>query len=42
MKNQRRNFIKSSVALASLSVLPSHIIASTKKNILRTAHIGVG
>ena len=42
MKNQRRNFIKSSVALASLTVLPSQLIASKTKNILRTAHIGVG
>jgi len=42
MKNQRRNFIKSSVALASLSVISPQILASTKNNILRTAHIGVG
>ena len=35
MKNQRRNFIKSSVALASLTVLPSQLIASKTKNILK-------
>ena len=38
----RRNFIKSSAALASLSILPTSIWASSKSGRLRTAHIGVG
>ncbi|MEJ6698204.1 MAG: Gfo/Idh/MocA family oxidoreductase, partial [Flavobacteriaceae bacterium] len=42
MKNNRRNFIKSSAALASLSVLPTSIWASNNNQMLRTAHIGVG
>ena len=42
MKKNRRNFIKSSAALASLSVLPTSLWASTKNKRLRTAHIGVG
>ena len=42
MKNQRRNFIKSTAALASLSVLPTSIWALPKNKRLRTAHIGVG
>ena len=42
MKNNRRNFIKSSAALASLSVLPTSIWASNNNQILRLAHVGVG
>ena len=38
----RRNFIKSSAALASISILPTSIWASSKNGRLRTAHIGVG
>jgi len=42
MKNNRRNFIKSSAAFASLSVLPKSIWASNNNQILRLAHVGVG
>ena len=42
MKNNRRNFIKSSAALASLSVLPTSIWALNNNQILRLAHVGVG
>ena len=42
MKNNRRNFIKSSAALASLSVLPTSLWASNNNQILRLAHVGVG
>lgn len=42
MKKNRRNFIKSASALASLSILPTSIWASDKIKRLRTAHIGVG
>ena len=42
MKNNRRNFIKSSAALASLSVFPTSIWASNNNQILRLAHVGVG
>jgi len=38
----RRNFIKSSAALASLSILPTSVWASSKNGRLRTAHIGIG
>ena len=38
----RRNFIKSSAALASLSILPTSIWASSKNGRLRTAHVGIG
>ena len=38
----RRNFIKSSAALASISILPTSLWASSKNGRLRTAHIGVG
>lgn len=38
----RRNFIKSSAALASISILPTSLWASSKVGRLRTAHIGVG
>ena len=39
---KRRNFIKSTAAMASISVLPSSIWALSKDGKLRTAHIGVG
>ena len=39
---KRRNFIKSTAAIASISVLPSSIWALAKDGKLRTAHIGVG
>ena len=42
MKNNRRNFIKSSAALASLSVLPTSLWSSNNNQILRLAHVGVG
>ncbi len=42
MNNNRRNFIKSATALASVSLLPSSLWAHSKNNRLRTAHIGVG
>ena len=42
MKKNRRNFIKSASALASLSILPTPIWSSLKNNRLRTAHVGVG
>ena len=42
MKKNRRNFIKSATALASLSILPTPIWSSLKNNRLRTAHVGVG
>ena len=41
MKTERRNFIKSSAALFSLSLLPSSLWSSHNRR-LRTAHIGVG
>ena len=42
MKKNRRNFIKSATALASLTILPTPIWSSLKNNRLRTAHVGVG
>ena len=41
---KKRDFLKSSVALASATIIPSPLLISTspKKTILRTAHIGVG
>ena len=39
---KRRNFIKNSAALASITFLPSSVWALTKSGKLRTAHIGVG
>ena len=42
MKKNRRNFIKSASALASLSILPTPVWSSLKNNRLRTAHVGVG
>lgn len=39
---KRRNFIKSTAALASISLLPSSVWALAKNGKLRTAHIGVG
>ena len=39
---KRRNFIKSTAAMASISVLPSSIWALAKDGKLRTAHIGIG
>lgn len=39
---KRRNFVKSTAALASTSLLPSTIWALAKDGKLRTAHIGVG
>lgn len=39
---KRRNFVKSTAALASTSLLPSSIWALAKDGKLRTAHIGVG
>ena len=43
MKNyKRRDFIKDSLALATLTVLPLDILANSKKTMIRTAHIGVG
>tara|TARA_B100001996_G_scaffold371366_1_gene346647 strand:+ start:166 stop:1515 length:1350 start_codon:yes stop_codon:yes gene_type:complete len=41
-KYKRRDFIKDSVALASLTILPLNIMGNSKKNMIRTAHIGVG
>ena len=43
MKNyKRRDFIKDSLALASLTILPLDMLSNTKKTMIRTAHIGVG
>ncbi len=39
---KRRNFVKSTAAIASVSLLPSCVWSESKNNILRTAHIGVG
>ena len=39
---KRRDFIKDSVALASLTILPLNIVGNSKKSMIRTAHIGVG
>jgi predicted dehydrogenase len=39
---KRRDFLKSSAALASVTFLPSSVWALTKNGKLRTAHIGVG
>ncbi|NJB70243.1 putative dehydrogenase [Saonia flava] len=39
---ERRNFIKNSAALASVSLLPASAWALTKGKKLRTAHIGLG
>ena len=39
---KRRTFIKNTAALSSISLLPSAVWASREKEILRTAHIGVG
>ena len=41
---KKRDFLKTSVALASATIIPSPLLISTspKKTILRTAHIGVG
>lgn len=39
---KRRNFVKSTAALASTSLLPSSVWALAKDGKLRTAHIGVG
>ena len=41
-KYKRRDFIKDSVALASLTILPLNIVGNSKKSMIRTAHIGVG
>ncbi|MFS4446644.1 Gfo/Idh/MocA family protein [Maribacter sp. 2307UL18-2] len=39
---KRRNFVKSTAALASTSLLPASVWALAKDGKLRTAHIGVG
>ena len=39
---KRRNFIKTTAAWASVSLLPSSVWANVKNGKLRTAHIGVG
>ena len=41
---KKRDFLKTSVALASTTIIPSSLLASIshKKTTLRTAHIGVG
>ena len=41
---KKRDFLKTSVALASATIIPSPLLISTspKKTTLRTAHIGVG
>ena len=41
---KKRDFLKSSIVLASATIIPSPLLISTspKKTILRTAHIGVG
>jgi len=39
---KRRNFVKSTAALASTSLIPSSVWALAKDGKLRTAHIGVG
>ena len=39
---KRRNFVKSTAALASTSLLPTSVWALVKDGKLRTAHIGVG
>lgn len=39
---KRREFIKSTSALASITLLPSSVWAGIKKGKIRTAHIGVG
>ena len=42
MKMNRRAFIKSSAAFASVALIPSSVWAFVKNGKLRTAHIGVG
>jgi predicted dehydrogenase len=42
MKMKRRQFIKSTSALASITLLPSPVWAGIKRGKIRTAHIGVG
>lgn len=42
MNIKRRDFIKNTAALASVSLLPGSIWAWDQKKVLRTAHIGVG
>ncbi|NQU51710.1 MAG: Gfo/Idh/MocA family oxidoreductase [Bacteroidetes bacterium] len=39
---KRRDFLKSTAAMASVTILPSSVWALTKNGKLRTAHIGVG
>ena len=39
---KRREFIKSTSVLASVTLLPSSVWAGIKKGKIRTAHIGVG
>ena len=41
---KKRDFLKTSVALASTTIIPSPLLASisSRKTTLRTAHIGVG
>ena len=39
---KRRNFVKNTVALASVTLLPASVWARIKNTKLRTAHIGVG
>ena len=39
---KRRDFIRSTAAFASVTLLPSSVWALTKNGKLRTAHIGVG
>ena len=39
---KRRDFLKNTAAVSSLSILPASAWASIKNNTLRTAHIGVG
>ena len=40
--NNRRDFIKKSAALASLTFIPSAVWSNIKKQKIRTAHVGVG
>ncbi len=42
MDIKRRDFIKNTAALASVSLLPVSVWALDQKKVLRTAHIGVG
>ena len=42
LQQQRRQFIKQSAALASLTFIPSAVWANIKQQKIRTAHIGVG